>query len=134
MESTPDEKRFARYQSVVNVLLAEESFHKPDIYKALTKEIQKPFVGKVIGELIRDGYMTQDGLKSRPLYSWSEKKKAFNPGRWIDQRVFAPTVKRSPSIDRPRERLLRLGPSELRTAELLAILIRLGLNKIKMKI
>jgi len=127
MKSSPDEERFARYQSVVNALLAKESFNKPDIYKAL-KEEQKPFIGKVIGELVRDGYLTQDGLKSKPHYSWSEKQKEFNPGRWIDSRVFAPTVKRSPSVDRPRERLLRLGPAELKTSELLAILIRSGLH------
>jgi len=126
MKSSPDEERFARYQSVVNALLARESFKKPDIYKDLSKE-QKPFIGKAIGQLVHDGYLIQDGLKSKPHYSWSEKKKEFNPGRWIDQRVFTPTVKRSPSVDRPRERLLRLGPAELKTSELLAILIRSGL-------
>ena len=81
MKSTPDEERFARYQSVVNALLAKESFNKPDIYKAL-KEEQKPFIGRVLGELVRDGYLNQDGLRSRPHYSWSEKKKEFNLGRW----------------------------------------------------
>jgi DNA repair protein RadC len=128
MKSSSDEKRYARYQSVVNVLLALESFNKPDIYKVL-KEGKKPFIGKVIGELVRDGYLTQDGLKSKPQYSWSEKRREYNPGRWIDQRVFTPTVKRSPSLDRPRERLLRLGPEELKTAELLAILVRSGLHR-----
>ena len=82
MRSSPDEKRFARYQSVVNTLLAKESFNKPEVYKAFGEE-EKPFIGKVIGELVRDGYLIQDGLKTRPRYSWSEKKKAFNPGRWI---------------------------------------------------
>ena len=97
MKSRSDEERFARYQSVVNSLLAKESFKKPDVYEALREE-QKSFIGKVIGELVRDGYLTRDGLKSKPLYYWSEKKKEFNPGRWIDRRVFAPTVKRSPSV------------------------------------
>ncbi len=127
MKPVPDEKRFARYLQVVNALLAGESFQKPDIYKALKKG-KRPFIGRVIGELVRDGYLTMDGLKSRPRYSWSEKKKEFNPGRWIDTRVFAPTVKRAPSGDRPRERLLRFGPAELKTSELLAILIRSGIH------
>jgi len=127
MKSSPDEKHYTRYQTVVNTLLARGSFNKPDIYKAL-KEAQKPFIGKVIGELVRDGYLIKDGLKSKPHYSWAEKKKDFNPGRWIDQRVFSPTVKRSPSLDRPRERLLRLGPAKLKTSELLAILVRSGLH------
>lgn len=127
MKSSSDEERFERYQLVVNALLARESFKKSDIYDILRDE-QKPFIGKVISELVRDGYLTRDGLKSRPQYTWSKKKKGFNPSRWIDQRVFTPTITRSPSIDRPRERLLRLGPTELKNSELLAILIRSGLH------
>jgi DNA repair protein RadC len=127
MKILPDVKRFARYQSVVNTLLTKDSFNKPDIYNALKNE--KPqFIGRVISELERDGYLTKTGIRANPQYSWSEKKEKINPGRWIDQRVFTATVKRSPSIDRPRERLLRLGPSELKSSELLAILIRSGLQ------
>ena len=60
-----DIKRFARYQSVVNTLLAKDSFNKPDIYNALKNE--KPqFIGRVIGELVRDGYLTNLGIKNEP--------------------------------------------------------------------
>jgi len=127
MKNQPDVKRFARYHEVVSLLLARESFNKSAIYEILKNE--KPnFIGRVIGELVKDGYLTNSGSKSKPQYSWSAKRDEFNPGRWIDQRVFTATVKRSPSIDRPRERLLRLGPSELKISELLAILIRSGLR------
>lgn len=122
-----DAEHFSRYQSVVDVLFRKGSFHKPDIYDAL-KDEAKAFIGRVIGELVRDGYLIKDGLKSRPRYSWSERRGGFDPGRWIDERVFTATVRRSPSDDRPRERLLRLGPAELKTSELLAILIRSGLQ------
>ena len=122
-----DAKRFARYQSVVHVLLAKDHFQKSDIYEALRNE-NPAFIGRVISELARDGYLTNSGSKTKPQYSWSAKREEFNAGRWIDQRVFTATVKRSPSIDRPRERLLRFGPSELKISELLAILIRSGLR------
>jgi len=122
-----DVKRFARYQSVVNVLLAKNYFRKSEIYEYL-KDVKPQFIGRVIGELMRDGYLTNSGSKTKPQYSWSAKRDEFNEGRWIDQRVFTATVKRSPYIDRPRERLLRLGPSELKISELLAILIRSGLR------
>jgi DNA repair protein RadC len=123
----PDVKRFARYQSVINLLLAKESFYKSDVYVDLQDE--KPqFIGRLISELTKDGYLTNSGSKTKPQYSWSIKREEFNAGRWIDQRVFTATVKRSPSIDRPRERLLRRGPSELKISELLAILIRFGLR------
>jgi DNA repair protein RadC len=127
MKTDPDVKRFLRYQSVIDVLYTKNSFGKPEIYKAFETE-NPQFIGRVIGELIRDGYLTNSGSKAKPKYSWSTKKEEFNPGRWIDRQVFTPTIKRSPSADRPRERLLRLGPSELKVSELLAILIRSGLQ------
>jgi DNA repair protein RadC len=123
----PDVKRFARYQSVINILLAKDAFCKKDIYEDLKDE--KPgFLGRVISELTGDGYLIASGRQGTQQYLWSAKKENFNPGRWIDRRVFSPTVKRSPALDRPRERLLRLGPSELKTSELFAILIRSGLQ------
>ena len=127
MKARSDAERFARYQAVVDALLAKESFRKSDIHPSFKPE-EKTFIGRIIHDLLQDGYLGQNGAKSKPLYSWTEKKKSFNPGRWIDQRVFTPTVKRSPSSDRPRERLLRLGPAELKTSELLAILVRAGLQ------
>jgi DNA repair protein RadC len=123
----PDIKRFARYQFVVNILLAKDSFNKNDIYEGL-KDEKPAFLGRVIGELARDGYLTTSGPKGKQQYFWSANKEKFNPGRWIDQRVFSPTVKRAPTLDRPRERLLQLGPSGLKTSELLAILVRSGLQ------
>jgi len=123
----PDIKRFTRYQSVINILLIKDSFCKSEIYESL-KEEKPQFIGRIISDLVKDGYLTKSGLKTKPQYSWSAKRDELNVGRWIDQRVFTPTVKRSPSIDRPRERLLRLGPSELKISELLAILIRSGLR------
>jgi len=121
----PDIVRFSRYQSVVNVLLSKSSFKKQDIYESLRDE-KRAFVGRVISELSKEGYLTNSGPKGKPQYIWSEKREQFSPGRWIDQRVFTATIKRSPSVDRPRERLLRFGPSKLKTSELLAILIRSG--------
>jgi DNA repair protein RadC len=120
-----DAERFKRYQAVVDSLLANDSFLKESAYETLQNE-EPVFIGRVIGELVRDGYLETDDKKSQPSYSWTRKKDDFNAGRWIDQRVFSPTVKRSPSSDRPRERLLRVGPAELKTSELLAILVRAG--------
>ena len=125
--SRSDTERFARYRAVLDALVAKESFRKPDIYPSFKPE-EKAFIGRIISALNKDGYLSQNGAKSNPSFTWTEKKKDFNVGRWIDQRIFTPTVKRAPTSDRPRERLLRLGPAELKTAELLAILVRAGLQ------
>ena len=50
-----DTERFARYQSVLNILLSIDSFDKAEIYQALKNE-KKAFIGRTIGELVRDGY------------------------------------------------------------------------------
>ena len=83
MKTSSDAERFSRYQSVVTVLLGKDSFCKSDIYEAL-KDEEKAFIGRVISELERDGYLTKTGLKTKPQYSWSAKKEGFNAGRWID--------------------------------------------------
>lgn len=121
----PDIKQFARYQSVINTLLARDSFAKSEIYASL-KEEKPQFIGRIITDLVKDGYLSNSGEKTNSLFFWSNKRDEFDPGRWIDQRIFTPTVRRFPPEDRPRERLLRLGPSKLKTSELLAILIRAG--------
>ena len=58
MKTQTDAERFARYQSVVNLLLKKDSFYKPDIYEALDDE-EKAFIGRVINELVRDGFLTK---------------------------------------------------------------------------
>lgn len=42
--------------------------------------------------------------------------------------LYNPTIKELPAADRPRERLSRLGPAALSTAELLAIVLRTGVG------
>ena len=124
--ASTDPRRFARYHSVITHLLSADSFDKPQIFANLPNE-KRTFIGQVINKLMRDGYLVESGSKRNPRYSWSAGKEEFDAGRWIDQQVFTFTVKRSPSSDRPRERLLRSGPAALKTSELLAILIRSGL-------
>jgi len=125
MSVQSDTERFSRYQSVVDALQAKRAFHKSDIYNALCNE-KKAFIGRIIVSLVKDGFLCKNGKKSNPLYHWTRKGEEFIPVRWIDQQVFSTTVKRSPLSDRPRERLLRQGPAELKTTELLAILVRSG--------
>lgn len=42
--------------------------------------------------------------------------------------IYRPTIKELPTSERPRERLARLGPGALSTAELLAIVMRTGVG------
>jgi DNA repair protein RadC len=127
MKAKSDAERFGRYQTVIQALLERQSFHKKDLYPHLDG-VKKAFIGRVVKELTREGYLSVDGGRSKPLYFWTEKRNDLDVGHWIDRQVFTATVRRSPSADRPRERLLRLGVSQLKTSELLAILIRSGIQ------
>ncbi len=49
--------------------------------------------------------------------------------QWIDQQIHGNQVRESPLSSRPRERLLRNGAAALSEADLLAILIRVGVPK-----
>jgi hypothetical protein len=52
----PDVKRFKRYQSIISLLMANDSFYKPDICETL-KDEKPQFIGRVISELTKDGYL-----------------------------------------------------------------------------
>lgn len=45
-----------------------------------------------------------------------------------EEATYRPTIKELPTTERPRERLARLGPGALSTAELLAIILRTGVG------
>ena len=124
-QSNHDADRIERYQRVILALPENQPFRKADIFKAI-KEDFPIYIGRVINELTQDGFLRKS--KADKKYSWTNKKNIFNIDTWVKHKVLSPTVTRSPSLDRPRERLLRLGPSELKTAELLAVLIRSGLQ------
>lgn len=53
MKSQPDAERFARYQSVVNVLLSKDPFHKPEIYEALEHEENKSQISPPHPRMVR---------------------------------------------------------------------------------
>ncbi|MCK4789538.1 MAG: hypothetical protein KAV87_37700 [Desulfobacteraceae bacterium] len=71
MKTRTDTERFARYQSVVNLLLTKDSFYKPDIYEALGDE-EKAFIGRVINELVQDGFF-HNAQVSNGIKSWKAK-------------------------------------------------------------
>jgi len=59
-------------------------------------------------------------------FRWAAQRDESTLEQWARSQVFTNRMTRSPVEERPRERLLRLGAANLRTAELLAILIRTG--------
>lgn len=64
--SRSDAERFARYQAVLDALLAKESFLKEEIHPSFKRE-DKAFIGRVITELFKDGYLSRNGAVTRSV-------------------------------------------------------------------
>ena len=62
----------------------------------------------------------------KPSYRWTSDPNGADIESWLRNKVSGTQIKSTPASDRPRERLLAGGAASLRTAELLAILIRSG--------
>lgn len=115
--------RRKRLEGVLSPLIAMDSF-SADEAKRVCSESTPAYVTKTIGDLVRDGFL----VRERERFRW-ESKHPFEANRWIDRQIHGSQVKQSPEQERPRERLLRDGASSLSTADLLAILVRVGVPK-----
>lgn len=119
------ERRYQRYQLILAATLDQDEFALDDIKNACAEE-RPAFVTRVVGELRKEGWLDCTGTKSRPIFRWSERRREFSGASWVKSKVYGAQIPLAPAEDRPRERLLAHGAAELRTAELLAILVRSG--------
>ena len=117
-------ERYQRYKSVIGYIANQTSFALADAKLACPKE--KPaFVTRLVNELEQTGWVVRESPGSS-VFRWNLGRGPFCVQRWLDEKLFGTQVKVAPEQERPRERLLKLGPEKLRTADLLAILIRSG--------
>ncbi|MEZ6089549.1 MAG: DNA repair protein RadC [Pirellulaceae bacterium] len=129
-ESIPSQdataKRYDRYLPVIRTIRSMPEFQLVSIKKACDHE--KPgFVTRVINELVQQGWLIREtAASSGEVYHWNNQRGDFSVTAWLDEKLFGTQLKSTPQGDRPRERLLSHGAENLRTAELLAILIRSG--------
>lgn len=122
---SPDEIRHRRYSRVVAAALAAESFALSDVKNTCAEE-KAAFVTRVVGELEKDGLLRRSGSKSQPEFHWISDRQKFSAKIWTDSKIYGDRVTQAPKSERPRERLLASGADSLKTAELLAILVRSG--------
>jgi DNA repair protein RadC len=122
---TSEQKRYQRYQMILAATLDHDEFRLADIKNACAEELPA-FVTRVVGELEKEGWLDCTGTRAKPVFRWSQRREEFSGSRWIASKIYGAQIPRAPAEDRPRERLLALGAAKLRTAELLAILVRTG--------
>jgi DNA repair protein RadC len=121
MANSDPRARFARIQQTMQVMLVQETFTLPQLKKCLPEE-HPAYVTRMVHQLEQEGHLRQD----EGVYSWTRDLAEFPARAWVHAQVHGTQLPQTPIDDRPRERLLQHGAAVLRTAELLAILIRSG--------
>ncbi len=122
------EQRRKRLESVLEPLFDLDDFSSSDA-KQHCSESTPAYVTRTLGDLVRDGILQERQVDEQLRYRWVAPKTAFKPSEWIDRQIHGIQVKETPEKQRPRERLLREGANSLSDADLLAILIRVGVPK-----
>ncbi len=115
--------RYERYRPVVEYLSQQICFDLDSVKQAVQPETGM-FVSRIVNELVQQGWLVQEAAD--PLLRWNNGKGEFSVKRWLDDKLFGNQIKIQPQEDRPRERLLAMGVEQLRTSELIAILVRSG--------
>ena len=122
-----DAQRRNRLEAVLKAIADLDDF-SPEDAKQLCSEVTGQFVSTTLGELVREGALHRYDSGKQIRYRWSPAKAVFRPEEWIDRQIYNDQVTQTPLQERPRERLLRDGANSLTNADLIAILIRVGVR------
>jgi DNA repair protein RadC len=123
-EATVEERR-ARYERVLGAVCQLQLFTARDVQQ-FAVEARPHFVMRILNQLASEGFL-QELISDEVLhYRWKRKADEFSVEGWIARQFCGKQLTQTPLAERPRERLMRCGAENLRTAELLAILIRTG--------
>ena len=121
MENTTSHERLSRLRTVLEALLVHEQISLRQLKESLPEE-NPGYVTQMVHQLQKEGHLAGN----EDLYCWTCEPEGFPAEAWLKAQVYGAQLPQTPTEDRPRERLLAQGPGTLRTAELLAILIRSG--------
>jgi DNA repair protein RadC len=123
-DTRDDQERYQRYYRILAAAAVWDVFSLADV-KAACADEHPAYVTRVVSDLENGKLVTP--LEANPKqFRWSAERDEMLLEQWARTQIYTNRLTRSPLEERPRERLLRLGAENLRTAELLAILIRTG--------
>ena len=122
------EQRRQRLRQVIHPLTQINHFTAREA-KDRCHEASPAYVTLNLKHLVSDGLLVMEAVDNTIEYQWTSQPGQFDPEHWIDSQIHGAQVKETPAGERPRERLLRDGVRTLSDADLLAILIRVGVPK-----
>jgi DNA repair protein RadC len=118
-------ERRQRLELVLHPLIQLDEFSSAQA-KCACSESAPAYVTKTIKHLVSEGLLQLCVINDENRYRWAMDRGSFEPSKWIERQIHGLQVKETPEHERPRERLLRNGPASLSNADLLAVLIRVG--------
>ncbi|MCA9135696.1 MAG: DNA repair protein RadC [Planctomycetales bacterium] len=121
------EKRKEKLHQLFRTLSPISAFSKQQA-REYCAELTPHFVALVLGDLVREGILDRYESSEQETYAWRNAQIRVDPSHWIERQVSGNQVTAQPEMERPRERLLAVGAESLTVAELLAILIRVGVR------
>ena len=119
------ELRRQRYRSVLYPLAQLPRFCRSELGQLVDEE-PAAFITKTVNEVVKAGVLETVRENGEIHFEWIHGDPVKLVDQWIDRRIHGDQVKETPEQERPRERLMRIGAASLSDAELLAILIRVG--------
>jgi DNA repair protein RadC len=119
------EERKEKYAEVLRAIGSLNEFTTKDV-QGKCVEAKPAFVTRLLKQLQREGVLQSLVGSHLECYVWALRPEEFASDEWIARQIEGDQVTQSPVEERPRERLLQMGAENLRTSELLAILIRSG--------
>lgn len=105
--------------------IREEKVFSVDWAKTQCRDLAPAYVTKILKQLAKDGHLEACKENKQTYYKWLVEDPR-EVDHWIEKQVYRQQVKSVPLADRPREQLLEMGVEKLTDAQLLAILIRVG--------
>ncbi|MFM2216618.1 MAG: hypothetical protein RL240_936 [Planctomycetota bacterium] len=93
--------------------------------KLQCRDLAPSYITRVLNQLARDGHLESRVDERQTIYRWTADDLTSVDG-WIEKQFSKQQIKSVPLADRPREQLLQNGVERLTNAQLLAILIRVG--------
>lgn len=119
------QERREKYTEVLRAIGGLDEFTTKEIQSRCV-EATAAFITRLLKQLHREGVLQLRSGGDAAGYAWTQRRATFAEEDWIASQLGGDQVTQSPLDERPRERLLKLGVEQLRTSELLAILIRSG--------
>ncbi|WP_436714853.1 DNA repair protein RadC [Roseiconus lacunae] len=121
------DKRRQKLEQLFKTLAPISAFSKQQARECCS-ELTAGFVSSTLKDLVREGILDRYQSDDRETYAWRNAQVRVDPSHWIERQICGSQVTAQPEHERPRERLLAVGAEGLGDADLLAILIRVGVK------